>query len=248
MNYKKGDKVLLMAEIDGIYEEDDFPYAVNIHVGDNEVIDEYACKEEAIVCLYGEDVSNMLARQETKCSCLHEEYGKQVCYGTKEREECNCEGDLSKCNFYPERREMRYTSVAEEDYFPKYANIYNSFLNHIYGLKYYELLDIFDLPDHRFNNKAEILVELIMYHRPVELIRTYNLYRKQFVVCKNDVIEDIKDKKEYLVTKIENQYIHIISKDGDVRVSKHKYLTDNVYKKTGKNMTIQEFFSKEVQA
>lgn len=183
---------------------------------------------------------------EHKCSCLHEEYGKQVCYGTKEREECSCEGDLSKCNFYQERREMRYTSVAEEEYFPKYANIYNNFLNHIYELKYYELLDIFDLPDYRFNNKAEIVMELIMYHRPVELIRTYNLYRKQFVVCKNDVIEDIKDQKEYLVTKIENQYIHIISKDGDVRVSKHKYLTDNVYKKTGNNVSIQEFFSKEV--
>lgn len=26
------------------------------------------------------------------------------CYGTKEREECSCGGDKTKCNFYPEKR------------------------------------------------------------------------------------------------------------------------------------------------
>lgn len=31
-----------------------------------------------------------------------QEYG--VCYGTKECERCNCGGDKSKCNFYPELR------------------------------------------------------------------------------------------------------------------------------------------------
>lgn len=28
-----------------------------------------------------------------------------VCYGTKEREECDCGGDRTKCDFYPEVRE-----------------------------------------------------------------------------------------------------------------------------------------------
>lgn len=35
-----------------------------------------------------------------KCSCFQVEYGKTVCYGTKEREECSCGGDKGKCNFY----------------------------------------------------------------------------------------------------------------------------------------------------
>lgn len=39
------------------------------------------------------------------CSSYNIEFGKTVCYGTKEREACNCEGDESKCNFYPEKRE-----------------------------------------------------------------------------------------------------------------------------------------------
>lgn len=36
-----------------------------------------------------------------KCSCFHNEYGKTVCWGTREREQCNCNGDKRKCNFYP---------------------------------------------------------------------------------------------------------------------------------------------------
>lgn len=28
----------------------------------------------------------------------------QICNGTKEREGCSCNGDESKCNFYPEKR------------------------------------------------------------------------------------------------------------------------------------------------
>lgn len=34
------------------------------------------------------------------CDCFHEEYGKTVCYGTREREECSCGGNKRKCNFY----------------------------------------------------------------------------------------------------------------------------------------------------
>ena len=34
------------------------------------------------------------------CECYKTEYGKTVCYGTKEREACSCGGDKNKCNFY----------------------------------------------------------------------------------------------------------------------------------------------------
>lgn len=36
----------------------------------------------------------------TTCECYRTEYGKTVCYGTKEMEECDCGGDRNKCNFY----------------------------------------------------------------------------------------------------------------------------------------------------
>lgn len=36
--------------------------------------------------------------------CLPVVIKKDVCNGTKEREECTCEGDPAKCNFYPEKR------------------------------------------------------------------------------------------------------------------------------------------------
>ena len=41
-----------------------------------------------------------------RCNCwvVISNSDKTVCYGTKEREECDCNGDESKCNFYPEKR------------------------------------------------------------------------------------------------------------------------------------------------
>ena len=34
------------------------------------------------------------------CKCYNVEHSKTVCFGTKEREACNCNGDKNKCNFY----------------------------------------------------------------------------------------------------------------------------------------------------
>ena len=41
-----------------------------------------------------------------------------ICYGTKERDECTCNGDRSKCDFYPEVREKekRRISLYEKDF------------------------------------------------------------------------------------------------------------------------------------
>lgn len=35
-----------------------------------------------------------------ECSCYHIENGLSVCWGTKEKDVCNCYGDKSKCSFY----------------------------------------------------------------------------------------------------------------------------------------------------
>lgn len=42
-----------------------------------------------------------------KCDCYFQHGTKFLCYGTKEREECSCGGDESKCNFYPEKRKQK---------------------------------------------------------------------------------------------------------------------------------------------
>ena len=58
-----------------------------------------------------------------KCSCWEEisvmrRYPNletiQICNGTKEREECSCDGDESKCNFYPEKRKGKKTMNTAE--------------------------------------------------------------------------------------------------------------------------------------
>ena len=40
-----------------------------------------------------------------KCSCFRHEGGRSYCVGTKECDTCTCNGDLSRCDFYPEKRE-----------------------------------------------------------------------------------------------------------------------------------------------
>lgn len=55
-----------------------------------------------------------------------------LCFGTKERDQCSCNGDRTKCDFYPEVREKGRESVGIQDA-----------INHFeYGIKH----DIFQEP------------------------------------------------------------------------------------------------------
>ena len=45
-----------------------------------------------------------------KCECWH----CGTCWGTRECEECSCNGDESKCNFYPEKRKEKKTMNTAE--------------------------------------------------------------------------------------------------------------------------------------
>ena len=40
---------------------------------------------------------------------------KSVCNGTRERDECSCGGDRTKCDFYPEVREKTIENVSIRD-------------------------------------------------------------------------------------------------------------------------------------
>lgn len=48
-----------------------------------------------------------------KCDCFHQEYGRTVCWGTREKDECACGGDRFKCTFYPEIRKKSRQKMAE---------------------------------------------------------------------------------------------------------------------------------------
>lgn len=50
------------------------------------------------------EIEALMEEQKVECSCFREQYGKTVCYGTKEIDPCSCNGDKSKCDFYPEVR------------------------------------------------------------------------------------------------------------------------------------------------
>ena len=44
----------------------------------------------------------MMNYREQPCKCWHE---GNICWGTEEREACDCGGDMRKCDFYEEVRE-----------------------------------------------------------------------------------------------------------------------------------------------
>ena len=51
------------------------------------------------------------------CECYHEHkdwIGKGECFGTKEREMCSCDGDMRRCDFYPEVREKGWHELSNE--------------------------------------------------------------------------------------------------------------------------------------
>ena len=59
-----------------------------------------------------------------KCDCYHTQrkliYGyypldEGVCWGTKEKEPCSCDGDMDKCDFYPEVREKAIQEQKESN-------------------------------------------------------------------------------------------------------------------------------------
>ena len=50
-----------------------------------------------------------------RCDSFRFDNGVPCCLGTKERETCNCNGDKTLCDFYPEIREKAIAQYEKED-------------------------------------------------------------------------------------------------------------------------------------
>ena len=48
-----------------------------------------------------------------KCSCYSFNGWYGVCSGTRELDRCECNGDMTKCDFYPEKRKGNKMNTAE---------------------------------------------------------------------------------------------------------------------------------------
>jgi len=250
MKYNVGDEICLRAKITSVHKDANYPYYINICIGDtNWICDEYACQESAIVNLASGFNEDKIADALGKCSCLHEEYGKQVCYGTKEREECSCEGDPNKCNFYPEKRNNTRYMIADttEKGTIVTADLYRTTLEKISYMDYGDILTEFDIPEYGdVRNREEAIVYLIKTRTPKEVVEIYEDYDYRNILYTNYVIENESNGKQYLVTKIFNNIVYMIAIDGETRSEDVSIMKKDKYKKIDRNMTIQEFFSKEV--
>lgn len=56
---------------------------------------------------------------------IDEEVG--VCYGTKEKDGCNCDGDRSKCSFYEKVRQKGCSDKVDDNILNKIEELINSY-------------------------------------------------------------------------------------------------------------------------
>lgn len=235
MKYKENDEIWIKARVESINSGTDrfLPYHVSIEANG---------KNSDGFLTY----INISDKCETKpvediCSCLHEEYGKQVCYGTKEREECVCGGDKSKCNFYADVRkkesEKNSTVTAQE---------YRTALREFYELNYCDILKMFDIPEYgSVIDKETAIVEIIHGYDPEDVVGALKDYKDEYVINVGDVIKLLNKNKDYLVTKIFNCIVYMIALDGETKEETIGNIEKSGFEKVSKNMTIQEFFNKE---
>lgn len=254
MKYKVGDKVLLMAEITDIECEEDvmFPYSINVHLGNNEVGTYYACTEDAIISIFNGDIAIIPLDTNEPCGAYHSAFGHTICHGTKEMDVCNCGGDQSKCDFYESIRNKskeRIYTIAESTSEGTIvtAEMYQAVLKNIQKLQFYEIMAIFKWSDYEAPlNKESCLEVIVKRYTPKEVVDAYEQWRFKNTVSVGDVIKLINKNKDYLVTKIFNCIVYMIALDGETKEETNGNIEKIGFEKVGKNMTIQEFFSKEV--
>lgn len=255
MKYKVGDKVLLMAEVVSINTDADevFPYDVNIHVGDNEVVDCYACTEDAIISIFNGDTAIIPLDENKKCDAYLYDYkfGIHMCTGTKEMDACECKGDQRKCDFYESIRNRTNERVCKsktEDAVT--AEMYQAVLKDIQKLQFYEIMAIFGWSDYEAPlNKESCLEVIVKRYTPKEVVDAYEQWRFKNTVSVGDVIYLDADKKEYLVTNIVRQngivQYHMIAKDFCVSLVGYsnviEQMPSNAFTKIKSNETIQNY-------
>lgn len=249
MKYKLGDEICLRAKITSVHEGTPYPYFINICIGDNNwICDEYACQESAIVNLASGFHEDKIADALGKCSCLHEEYGKYVCYGTKEREECSCEGNTNQCNFYPEKKADRPYVFAEllNKGVTITADLYRETLNNIQQMLYTDILQMMGWLEYEAPlNRESCIVRIIEDYTPKGVVDAYEKFKHNNTVNIGDVIYLESDKREYIVTKIENGSYSMIAKDGHTTHATYQNhlntIPRNQYKKIESNVDIKSY-------
>lgn len=62
-------------------------------------------KTKGAIAVYNLGMSDMFqylsgSMGDNKYNCFRREFNKTVCYGTREKDECSCDGDKNKCDLY----------------------------------------------------------------------------------------------------------------------------------------------------
>lgn len=94
------DNILWVANMCGLYKQ------VKNSLEQEKVVDKQqdVCYNDIVV----NECDNTTNKTIEMCDCYHDDMSyigtHGVCWGTKEKDPCYCEGDPKKCTFYPEKR------------------------------------------------------------------------------------------------------------------------------------------------
>lgn len=113
-----------------------------------------------------------------KCHSYHEIHGVKECLGTKERDECSCGGDRSRCDFYsnvkPEKKVDDNTSEPIE-------------IKDIQTMSYKKFNDMIgELLNIRYPEAKEVSVTMQKYSHGADFFTGATMSRKINVVVEYD--------------------------------------------------------------
>lgn len=143
-----------------------------------------------------------------------------------------------KCETKPVEKKYNSTVTAQE---------YRTALREFYELNYCDILKMFDIPEYGTAiDKETAIIEIICGYDPEDVVGALKDYKDEYVINVGDVIKLLNKNTNYLVTKIFNCVVYMIAPDGETKEETIGNIEKSGFEKVSKNMTIQEFFSKEV--
>lgn len=166
------------------------------------------------------------------CDCFHIKGGNPVCFGTKEQDVCSCNGDRTKCDFYPDVKEK-----ATEQNRVVTAEEYRDALCYLYcGVTSATVNTIFNMP----LSFSWSMLDILDNYTPTDVVDAVREYKKEYDVCRYEIFENNNADEDWLVTYVNYNTVYLINREGKT-ASMGKDVLLKEYKRTGETRYLQDF-------
>lgn len=161
------------------------------------------------------------------CDCFHIEGGNPVCRGTKEKDVCSCNGDRTKCDFYPDVKEK-----AVEQNRVVTAEEYREALYEIsYNMTIAEVTEAFNSA-YLCPSKELVIKDILTNYTSTYVVNAIKKWKDEHTVHRYDILKNKESNEEWLVTCATDDLIYLINKKGKTNFITQKVFASE-YEKTG---------------